>query len=82
MERLYPIVKQWGETLSTVLKPKYASGELVIWNKGKSTPYAAENGKKSAEKMKSISTGRKRKYRSDGSWTWEYPEHLKHYEKE
>lgn len=78
----HPIVKQWGETLSKVLKAKYASGELVIWNKGKNTPYAAENGKKSANKMKSISTGRKRKYRSDGSWTWEYPEHLKHYEKE
>lgn len=77
-----PIVAQWAQKVSKTLKNKHTTGELTVWNKGKKTPYAAENGKKSADKMKNIATGRKRKYRSDGSWTWEYPEHLKHYEKE
>lgn len=36
-------------------------------------PAAASNGKKGAEKLSKTSTGRKRKYLPDGSWTWEYP---------
>lgn len=76
------IVAEWGRKVSKTVKAQYDSGERTAWNKGKKAPYSAENGKKSADKIKSIATGRKRKYRSDGSWTWEYPEHLKHYEKE
>jgi len=42
--------------------------------KGKSKPYAAETGKKSAAKISATVTGRKRLYREDGSWTWQYPQ--------
>jgi hypothetical protein len=41
--------------------------------KGKSRPYAAETGKKSAAKISATVTGRKRLYKEDGSWTWQYP---------
>ena len=40
------------------------------WNKGKSCPSSAENGRKGAAKMSKTVTGRKRKYHEDGSWTW------------
>jgi hypothetical protein len=42
--------------------------------KGKPRPYAAETGRKSAAKISATATGRKRLYRDDGSWTWQYPE--------
>lgn len=68
----HPIVKAWGEKMSIIQKNRYASG-IEIWNKGKPNPHAAENGRKSANKLRETVTGRKRKYNSDGSWTWEYP---------
>jgi len=37
-------------------------------------PTAAENGRKSAGKLSATVTGRKRLYRKDGTWTWQYPE--------
>lgn len=45
----------------------------VAWNKGLSNPQGAVNGKKSAKKQSHTVTGRKRKYRDDGSWFWVYP---------
>ena len=41
--------------------------------KGKPRPYSAETGKKSAAKISATVTGRKRLYKEDGTWTWEYP---------
>ena len=41
--------------------------------KGKPKPYSAETGKKSAAKISATVTGRKRLYKDDGSWTWQYP---------
>ena len=41
--------------------------------KGKPRPYSAEIGKKSAAKISATVTGRKRLYKDDGSWTWQYP---------
>lgn len=40
---------------------------------GMSMPKSAENGKVGASKLSQTASGRKRKYLSDGSWTWEYP---------
>ena len=45
----------------------------VPTTKGRKNPIAAENGKKGAAKLSATTTGRKRKYLDDGSWTWEYP---------
>lgn len=44
------------------------------WNKGLSNPTAAQNGKKGAKKLSETVAGRKRLYKEDGSWTWQYPE--------
>ena len=43
------------------------------WNKGLPNPTAAENGRKSAAKLSATVTGRKRLYKDDGTWTWQYP---------
>jgi len=43
------------------------------WNKGLSNPTAAENGRRGAAKLSETIKGRKRLYREDGSWTWQYP---------
>jgi len=42
-------------------------------HKGKPKPYSAETGRKSAAKISATVTGRKRLYKDDGSWTWQYP---------
>lgn len=41
--------------------------------KGMTMSKSAENGRKSASKLSAKTTGRKRKYLPDGTWTWEYP---------
>jgi hypothetical protein len=43
-------------------------------HKGKPRPYSAETGRRSAAKISATVTGRKRLYKDDGSWTWQYPE--------
>jgi len=43
------------------------------WNKGLSNPTAANNARKGAAKLSAKVKGRKRLYREDGSWTWQYP---------
>lgn len=43
------------------------------WNRGKPNPTAAENGRRGAAKLAQTVTGRKKKYREDGTWFWEYP---------
>ena len=43
------------------------------WNKGNSNPQAAENARKGAKKLSAKVTGRKRLYKEDGTWTWQYP---------
>jgi hypothetical protein len=43
------------------------------WNKGIPNPTSAENARKGASKLSTTVTGRKRLYKDDGSWTWEYP---------
>ena len=70
----HPIVKQWGEKISAIASQDYSTGKRVIWNKGKPNPTAAENGRKSADKLRKISTGRRKMILPDGSWTWRYPE--------
>lgn len=50
----------------------YIPKTKIPWNKGKSNPYAANNGRKGAEKMRQLALGRKRKYLPNGKWTWEY----------
>ena len=42
----------------------------AAWNKGKPNPTAADNGRKSASKLRAAATGRRRLYREDGSWSW------------
>ena len=54
------------------------------WNKGRfkpktpkpksirTNPASAANARKGADKLRLKATGRKRSYRPDGSWTWEY----------
>jgi hypothetical protein len=44
------------------------------WNKGISNPQAAENARKGATKLSATVRGRKRLYKEDGTWTWQYPE--------
>jgi hypothetical protein len=44
------------------------------WNKGIPNPQAVINAQKGAEKLSAKVKGRKRLYREDGSWTWQYPE--------
>lgn len=44
------------------------------WNKGLENPHAANNARKGAKKMSEKAKGRKRLYKEDGSWTWQYPE--------
>jgi len=43
------------------------------WNKGLPNPTAADNARKGAAKLSAKVIGRKRLYREDGSWTWQYP---------
>jgi hypothetical protein len=43
------------------------------WNKGLSNPNAADNARKGAEKLSAKVKGRKRLYKEDGTWTWQYP---------
>jgi hypothetical protein len=43
------------------------------WNKGLPNPTSANNGRKGAKKLSATATGRKRLYKEDGSWTWQYP---------
>ena len=43
------------------------------WNKGLQNPQASLNGKKGAMKLSAKVKGRKRLYKEDGTWTWEYP---------
>jgi hypothetical protein len=45
----------------------------TAWNKGLPNPISAKNGKNGAAKLSKSVTGRKRLYRSDGTWTWTYP---------
>ena len=54
-------------------KISISSTGRIPWNKNKPNPIAAQNGKKSAVKLRQIATGRKRKYLPDGTWTWQYP---------
>ena len=44
------------------------------WNKGLPNPTAADNARKGANKLSATVRGRKRLYKEDGSWTWQYPE--------
>ena len=46
----------------------------VPTTKGRKNPQAAENARKGTAKMSATVKGRKRLYRNDGSWTWQYPE--------
>jgi hypothetical protein len=46
---------------------------IGTWNKGIPNPQAILNGKKGAKKLAETVTGRKRLYKEDGSWTWQYP---------
>lgn len=55
---------QFGQKISMV-----RTG-VPAWNKGKPNPTAADNGKKSADKVRQASIGRKREYREDGTWYW------------
>lgn len=41
--------------------------------KGRPNPISADNARKGAAKLSSKTKGRKRLYRDDGSWTWQYP---------
>lgn len=43
------------------------------WNKGIPNPRAAANGKKGAAAQSAKVTGRRRHYKADGTWSWEYP---------
>lgn len=61
------------ETNQSVKRMSEAKKGKPTWNKGKSCPNAAENGKKSADKISKTVTGRKRHQRPDGSITWKYP---------
>jgi hypothetical protein len=46
----------------------------IPWNKGIANPQAIENARKGAKKLSEKAKGRKRLYKEDGSWTWQYPE--------
>jgi hypothetical protein len=54
-------------------KPNFLPGRTA-WNKGKSSPFSADNARKGADKLRMKAIGRKRQYREDGSWTWYYPD--------
>jgi hypothetical protein len=43
------------------------------WNKGLPNPTSADNARKGAAKLSAKVTGRKRLYKEDGSWVWQYP---------
>ena len=70
-------IKPWnkGKTKDNDPSVKKSSETLkgrTAWNKGKTNPRAAENGKKSADKISQTVSGRKRHQRADGSITWKY----------
>lgn len=65
--------KYQGCSLSCKNKLSYLNGRINA-NKGISNPQASINGKNSAKKISQTVTGRKRKYLSDGTWIWQYPE--------
>lgn len=46
----------------------------VATTKGRPNPTAANNARKGAAKLSAKVKGRKRLYKEDGSWTWQYPE--------
>lgn len=60
-------ILKYSNTLSIIKKGTPA------WNKRTPNPMAAENGRMGAAKQSQTVTGRKRKYREDGTWFWEYP---------
>lgn len=62
-----------SHTLETKKKISEKNKGRAAWNKDIPNPLAAENGKRSADKQRQTVTGRKRKYRSNGSWFWVYP---------
>lgn len=47
----------------------------VAWNRGKSNPSAADNGRKGARKQSERVTGRRLITLPDGKRTWQYPSH-------
>lgn len=46
--------------------------KLSTIHKGKPSPHAADNGRKSAAKVSEIAKTRRRAYREDGSWYWDH----------
>lgn len=65
----------YGKTHTTQTRKKIsnANNGKEAWNKGLPNPTAAENGQKGALAQSRTVTGRKRKYKEDGSWFWIYP---------
>jgi len=65
------------ETDSRVLKYATTISQIKTgtpaWNKGKPNPTSSDNGKNGAVKQSETVTGRRKKYREDGTWFWEYP---------
>jgi len=57
------------ETLAKMSQKKLGNSNT----RGKTMSCSAENGRKSAKKLSSTVTGRKRKYLADGTWTWYHP---------
>lgn len=53
----------------------------IPWNKGKPTPYSAENGKKGAKKASITIAGRKLRKLNDGSRRWIYKDDIGEYMK-
>lgn len=66
----------WNKGLSSARRglPNIKNKGKPAWNKGLSNEHAADNGRRGAAKQSNTVTGRRRKYRDDGSWYWVYPE--------
>jgi len=63
-----------GKSMSEIQKKKISEKMKgrTAWNKGIPNSLSAQNGKNGAEAMSIKAKGRKRLYKSDGSWTWIY----------
>lgn len=64
-------MKRSGETKANISLSKTGKSSCL---KGRSNPFAAENGKKSAAKQSATVTGRKMAIREDGTRYWIYPQ--------
>lgn len=72
-------IAPWNKGTKGMYSPEYIQKlsdkkkNKSSWNKNLLNPHSAANGRAGAAKLSAKASGRKRLYKEDGSWTWQYP---------